>query len=603
MRTSYAEPGIAPFCACDLRRLGGAAKGERRRPVKSCLLICAPRVSEGSHFTRPLREMGFFHEALTASKHGIELLHPTSTSAPSFPFWVEEVGDGARLLVPDRRLQNAFQSPSRNEGLLYLERPTLSDLRLTYGGTRYHYCRLGPQDFALPDSLFFRGGGVSLKNRLLRESRLAGTELTPWQVEVATPDRPPEGWANPLLLRLDLSGDACMEPPAGALPSDTRVVFRQLMEQATLLGVIPGFEVDDDVRWTAWQQLLSLGRGPLNAVEQLVAGGSLSDAARAGSNAVWAFVALDSLGGRFSLSGHGTEARTSALEYHWHPPAKLAPNARWVATKLLESWGRGTSLVGAPPPIERRARVRRRGGGDQTPTARFADSTTPPPNGRVLDASTVIGFPGRTLAVAPRRFAPRELAAATRTVVEFVSLCADLEGSFDGGVGVIAGFFEAFFGELELNAVPFSRDRHLGWMRLIGEERLALDAAGLFNDLAKRYVTPRSPFLIRIPDPEQRGETLHFDPITCVPSGDRALMWGLLRPRVSDAQDNVRIISLTMGWWNGWHEALFNDPVDVKLRFRAAGFELGLATLGGADLGGHPSGSGGSQIMRFSVLL
>jgi hypothetical protein len=106
-----------------------------------------------------------------------------------------------------------------------------------------------------------------------------------------------------------------------------------------------------------------------------------------------------------------------------------------------------------------------------------------------------------------------------------------------------------------------------------------------------------------MPDPEKRGETLHFDPVTFVPSGDRALLWGLLRPRASDPAEPVRVVSLTMGWWNTWHEVLFNDAVDVKLRFRAAGFELGLATLGGADLGGLPSGSGGSQIMRFSVLL
>ncbi len=572
--------------------------------MKSCLLICAPRVSAGSPFTRPLSDTEFFHEALTAPKHGIELLHPTATGAPSFPFWVEKNGAGDQLLVPDRRLQNAFQSPSRNEGLLYLEKPSPSDLRLTYGGARYHYSRLAAAEFELPDSIFFRSAGLSLTNRLLREARLASSELTPWQVEVASPNRPPEGWMNPLLIRLDLGGDACMEPPTGALPSDTRVVFRQLMEQSDLLGIVPGFEVEDDVRWAAWRQLLAQGAGPLNGVERLIAGGADAQLVREGSSPLWSFVALDALGGVFSFDGHGANRRQTAtrltpLNYRWHAPERLAPNACWVATKLVDAWGKGRPLVGAvseeKPVLRRRVRTQR-----TEVLPRFAQALTASPKGTALSASSVIAFPGRTLAVLPRRFAPAALQKATSSVVAFIRLCGELESNSEGGVKVIADFFERLFNEFEAHAVPFASQLHLGWMRRIGEERLALDAAGLLNELSKRYVTPRSPLLVQLPDPEKRGEALYFDPVACVPSGDRALLWGLLRPKNSESE---RIISLTLGWWNSWHESLLDDPAEVSLVFRAAGFELGLSTLGGADLGGRPSSSGGGQVMRFSVPL
>ncbi len=595
-----------PGALAIVRAPATSPEGESESPVKSCLLICAPRVPAGSHFTRPLRDTEFFHEALSAAKHGVELLHPTTTGAPSFPFWVDQDAGGQRLLVPDRRLQNTFQSPSRSEGLLYLDNPAPSDLRLTFGGARYHYSRMAAGDFALPDSLFFRKGGVALTNRLLREARAPSSELTPWQVDAANPDRPPDGWMNPLLLRLDLSGDACMAPPAGALPSDTRVVFRHLMQQADVLGMVPGFDTDDDVRWAAWQQLLSSGQGPLNAIERLAAGAAGSETARTGSSSIWAYVALDALGGLFSVTGHGeTQSERHArqpLEYRWHPPQRLAPNASWIATRLVEAWSQGRPLVGARPKDDSagrtRARRRREPGGQRE--VRFSQALDAAPSGRALSASSVIAFPGRTLAVAPRKFAQRELLAATRSVLDFVRLCGELESNAEGGIKVIAGFFERLFEGFRANAVPFAQELHLGWMRRIGEERLALDAAGLLNELAKRYVTPRSPLAIRMPDPEKRGEAVWFDPIACVPSGDRALLWGLLRPKTSEAE---RIISLTMGWWNSWHESLLDDPADVSLRFRAAGFELGLALLGGADLGGSPSASGASQVLRFSVPL
>ncbi len=93
-----------------------------------------------------------------------------------------------------------------------------------------------------------------------------------------------------------------------------------------------------------------------------------------------------------------------------------------------------------------------------------------------------------------------------------------------------------------------------------------------------------------------------MDLVAAVPGGARALIWALLRER-GDALEE-RTLPLTMGWWNSWHTSLFDDPVDVRLRFRKTQFELGLAVLGKVQLGGAPDAKVEDETpVRFSVLL
>jgi hypothetical protein len=146
--------------------------------VERYLVICAPQLGDAT-FERLLSREGNFFDALTKPELGVERLHPTRRDAPTFPIWIDS--EGTKLLVPDKRLLTAFESPERNQGLLFLDNAAPSDLRLTSLGGLHRYARLSAADFDLPDSIFFAPPGdvavrtsrprERLTGRLLRETR------------------------------------------------------------------------------------------------------------------------------------------------------------------------------------------------------------------------------------------------------------------------------------------------------------------------------------------------------------------------------------------------------------------------------------------------
>lgn len=573
--------------------------------MKTCLLICAPKLSETADFVRPLSRTDFFHEALNAPHMGIELLHPTAVGAASFPVWLDRVAGATQASVPDKRLQNVFQSPSRNQGLLFLKSPARSDIRLTFEGARYHYAGLQAADLNHPDSLLFRPQGGDLRRRLLRETRRVGDELTHWQIGVARSERPPEAWMNPLILRIQLAGSSCAPPPADALPSDTRVAFSQLMQHTDVLGLVPGFEPEDDVRCRAWRLLLQHTSEHPSAVERLVLGANSPDNIGA-DDVAWTFTALDSLGGHFSLDGHGQPDARAPLNYTWHPNPRSAPNTLWFGNELVARWRQAAALIPTGPPD----------GQSPTPPARpdlsapntgsrvmFGAARPSPPGQsdvRILGQHDVLTFPQRPFAIAPQRFSAATIQSAVESLPNYLRLCTEWQPEVSAKTTL--RFFQDLLEDLTACQIPYEERLHRRWFRLIGKDRLATDVPGLLNDLAKHLVVPRSPLLVKLPRPSADSAIAYLDLVRAVPGGARALVWALLRERSSPLSE--RTVALTMGWWNTWHTTLFDDPADVIIRFRKSQFELGAAILGKGALGGAPDTKlEATTPVRFSIPL
>lgn len=559
--------------------------------MDSCLIICAPKLSGGIEFARPLSRADFFHESLNAPALGIQLLHPTVASSPSFPVWLQQEGHVTHAWVPDKRLQNVFQSPSLNQGLLFLKAPSRSDVRLSFEGARYHYSGVDAADFGQRDSLSFRPLGGALKQRLLRESRSAGEELTHWQIGVGNPDRAPDAWMNPLVVRVNLAGNGCEPPPPGALPSDTRFAFAQLMEQFDVLGIIPGFEAEDDMRCRAWKLLLEgMGQREPSAVERLILG-SADTARKDDYDVAWAFCSLDALGGRFLVEGHGrTDATQRGVSYLWYPHARSTANTLWFAQQVVRRWNDGSALV---PGLEGKVPSHVLG-------IQFKLAQKALPRARMVASQAVLNFSQRLFAIAPHRFSPESLQETIHSLPNYLRSCADWQP--DESAKRTLHFFQRLLADLTDCGVPFNPRLHRRWFRLSGHDRLATDVPGLLNDLAREFVVPRSPVLFALPQPTPDSLRTFVDMVAAVPGGARALIWALLRDR--DEPLAERTLPLTMGWWNSWHTSLFDDPADVRLRFRKTQFELGLAVLGKNQLGGAPDAKVEEETpVRFSVPL
>lgn len=592
-----------PGAGCSRRRpnrlgsgLPDELKGVIAWRVDRCVLVTFPSLGRKESFTRLLSRPDFFYEALTAPAHGVELLHP-KTAVPSFPFWLSSAGGEAQLLVPDGRLKNAFQSPERSEGLMFLRKSMATDLRLTFAGARDHYNGVRASDLGLPDSVFFSDRPHESGTRLLAESRRRGPKVGHLAIGVGAPGRQPDGWMNPLVVALDLSGDACAAPPPGAAANDPRVVLRRWLAESEILALLPGFGHEEAVRALAWRLLLERGEGPLSGVERMVAGGVGSAAARAsGGRLPWAFFGLDALGGDFGLRGHGRTDSTAdgepALEFRWQPPADLAPNARFVASQLVERWGTGQPLrVGGSqgphePPLSTCAY--RLGGGQRV--------TVVPAERRV---ALPLAVAGRTFSVAAGRFEAKRVEALAESLNDFVRFCGDAESAPLSSSGRLSGYFLELLALMDQLRVPLPEGLQRPWMQRLPRDRLACDVPRFLDALARRLVSPRSRVLVELPA-LGGAELLDFDWCSSVTEGHRALLWGLLRPR-PPAQPMRRVVQ-SMGWWGDWHLSLLDDPADVQIRFVSDGFTLGQSRLGDGRLGPF-EGRAEYETIRFSVPL
>ena len=561
--------------------------------VERFILICAPKIPEGSSFVRPLSQPGFFYESLNRPELGSSLVHPLVASAPSFPIWQAEVGGEEQLLVPDRRLQNVFQSPGRNHGLLFLAQPSPSALRLTFEGARYHYGPTDPEEFGLRRSLFFERSGSDVAHRVLREKRSISHELRRAAVAVGTLQSTPDGWMNPLVLRVELDGDVCSQPAQGAAQNDPRVVFQQLLRETRILAILPEFEPNDDARFFAWKEFCAALNPESTALESLLfGGGALGGGGHEAEERLRTFLGLDALGGEFALEGHGgPPTEPLGITYSWHAPKSATGNRRWLGEQLARRWRNGHSLVrpdwSNSPPAESRAGITYRVGGGQERG-----------DAHVIGKEVVLTFPGRTFAPAPNRLSREEMDRATSSVQGFLDAIVRLGVSAPDEP--LFRYFARVLDCLAQNEISLHEQIHRRWFQRLGNDRLALDVGGFFEDLARTIAVPRSRVLIRLPNPEGLEQPIYVSVLEAVPFGARSFLWGLLLER--DQRPDVRTIPLRMGWWNAWHTTLFNAPATIRIKFERTCFSLGTAALGRVALGGvEPTPHTTKPTIRFSV--
>ncbi|MEN9578642.1 MAG: hypothetical protein RJA70_1651 [Pseudomonadota bacterium] len=555
----------------------------------------------------------------------MELAHPR-TSVPSFPFWIGR-GEQTTLWVPHRTLQNAFQSPDRNEGLMFLRENVSTDLALTYESSRYHYVQCGSGELGFESSIFLDGEERGLRGRWLREHRQPGPQLAHWTIRVGREERPPDGWMNPFVVRLEVSGTACGEPPPG-VDNDPRSVFRKLQSDSTLLGIVPEFDAACDARAVAWTRIAKSRTGPFSAVERIVVGAADPTVCRpAPEGSLWPFLGLDSLGGAFIVERHGEAGSApdgQPLTYQWRPPINLKPNGTWIAANLVEMWGTHQRLTwdrqgevswasageksdpGQPDTIPRQERASRRRRLQTGPAAvktrgrashfELVSDLDLPESGQIAEA---VSFPRRTFAALPSRFSDATIQGFLDSVVTFTEFF-HRETGVQRSHPAIGEFFIGLLAELAERGIPLPETLQQNWLQLLGESRLACDFPGFLNSLSRTLVSPQSRCLARLPREGNVGE-FYVDLVGSVPSGDRALLWGLLRGAAGE--ETERQIKRTTGWWNTWHQSLLDDDAGIRVRFLAGGFTLGEAQLGDGTLGGMSERQLGPRVIRFSVPL
>ncbi len=555
-----------------------------------CLLIRAPRLANGERFTRPLQSPDSFFEALSSANRGIARQYPLGQNSLSFPVWLVPNGGRVELAVPHDTLQNAFQSPGGNKNLLFLRKASATDLRLTYRDLQCHYRRTQAPDFGLGESPFFDHERTGAGGHLLREVPRAGARLTRMEVTVAVPNRPPDGWLNPWVVRLDGRGDVAASPRPRDADNAPERVFRGWLSKSEPLAMVPDFRDPHAIRNLAWGKLLRRSfSGGFSAVEQLIAGGVTAGGgaeeqlSRAG---IWSFLALDSLGGTFVLEGHGEAPRA-----RWQPPASASPNALWLAQQWASHWRSGQSLLeaapGGPAPASPEEGYRpyypvERGLG----ALATGDVATP----RLLPRRTM-----RTLAGSVSREVQADISGSLEAFLEFAVARGVSNGA---GSAVLLSFFRELVSSMA-GQVPCPQGLQNSWLRFSKGGTVSWDLPVILDHLAQQWIAPSSTVLVAIPQIEPRITERYMSLCESMLGGYRGLLWGLLRGR--EARGSRRTIRRAGGWWNDWHASIFDDDAAVTITYPGGGFTLGSSALGHDGLGTGRHGAGASPI-RFSLL-
>ncbi|HEX2733221.1 MAG TPA: hypothetical protein VHM70_16535 [Polyangiaceae bacterium] len=634
--------------------------------LESFLLICVPKTPAALGYDQVFRS-GFL-QRLEAPDFGVRLLHPTQPESRTFPFWVEPGAAAAsRILVRNNALVSCFASPGRNRNLLFLAQPLAKRTPLELHpqhDSKSNFSPGAPPSFGLESSALVDEASVGLVRRMYHECPPRSGEADRWYVDLAPPSpeaaapkarnaakaapKPAEplqahGWVNPVVLKIELEGKLFAELPAHVADTDPRaVVRRELLEHFQILAIYPLFHQADDVRFIAWEALLS-GQPPqarANAVERLLLGGQRAAAHRSRPliPQLSAFMALDQLGGSFAVYGHGSPTKplnrgsgynpNEALTYCWWPPAEgLAPNAEWFATQAELCWASGQPL----------------------------DKPRAPAASEVLDEGGSFRFvhgPGKKPYAAPERFEePASRLSASRQrwepiVMNAQALLASTPGPDDDRFinddgtrraqtpdehwdekrwirsclplirrePTVVDFLFELFTEPRLQNHPFfetvrrsTRDpvrKGNDWVSEFNFEQLE-------ETLGRDYIAPLSRVRFEIPirlaaaGEENAGPlTLrYFDLMNSLNDGGIGLLHGLLQAHRFETNEKNRkklVLQPSAGWWNDWHLCLFGDPAELEIEFEAAGLTLGVSRLGETPIGGSASAAAIPGVMSFT---
>jgi len=272
-----------------------------------------------------------------------------------------------------------------------------------------------------------------------------------------------------------------------------------------------------------------------------------------GDNQWQAFAALDVLQGWFHLDNESG--------YYWQAPKDLSPNARFFANYWLERW--------------------------HGKEASFSDNETIRPPSYTKAFRCVTGSGGVPLN----------------------------NNAFHDRNSLFAGFslyekpvFQVIEAVLEKCPQHIANDLHSGYLTIHenqGEQySLNFNAQAYLYEFARRYIIPISQISVDFPPPHflkeeqtltelcqiqkefysQAIKGLRFDPIYSTFHGARGFFQHLCESLVSDVQVNDQIQALGIGWWNHWHEWLYNNNINSSFMFelpaKQSGPRVGQAKVG-----------------------
>lgn len=352
-------------------------------------------------------------------------------------------------------------------------------------------------------------------------------------------------WVNPVCLRLRLTGDEL-----------NRAKFHLWTEDTEPLWLEPLFQQSQAPRIYFYQY----GFDKINArtpskrsrMEQLIWG----TPNRPDNYPYWqAFAALEVLPGQFVLDNQS--------HYHWQISAQLTANAKYFADYWLKRWhGNGITDLTDGQMIE-----------SPSYTNRFRDAVSSPGISLNNEADNETNYHHTDTLFACFRLLDKPI---FRVVQAVLSRCPK---------------------DMVANRL------HRGYLRVRENQdehyTLAFNAQAYLHEFARRYIAPLSPIRIDFPSLDFLADPVlakqcqtqqefyhnaiknqHFNPIDSTFHGARGFFQQLSVSVETGLQDEPEIPAIKLGWWNHWHEYLYQNSSDSPFQLELQYTRVGHAHVG-----------------------
>ncbi len=351
-----------------------------------------------------------------------------------------------------------------------------------------------------------------------------------WVTE-SLPDTADVVWVNPVCLRLPLTGDELSSTHFDLWAENTQPLWLEPLFQQSQAPRIYFYQYGD-------QKIKARQSANLSRMEQLIWG----TPSRQNDYPHWqAFAALDVLQGRFLLDNQS--------HYYWLPPDELSSNARYFANYWLKRWHgekASDSSVSKSHQIEPPS---------YTKTFRYTASSL----GIPLDNKDEKDYHHRDTLFECFRLLDKPVFKVIQAVL---SHCPKDH---------------------------VANDLHRGYLTLHDNQdeqyALAFNAQAYLYEFARRYIVPFSQIMIDLPyfvakqalfdelcKTQQAFyyeaiKNRHFNPVDSTFHGARVFFQQLCVSVETGLQVNDITPVLKLGWWNHWHEYLYQNATKSQFRF------------------------------------
>jgi len=344
------------------------------------------------------------------------------------------------------------------------------------------------------------------------------------------PDTADVVWVNPVCLRLPLTGDELSSTHFDLWAENTQPLWLEPLFQQSQAPRIYFYQYGD-------KKIKARQSANLSRMEQLIWG----TPSRQNDYSHWqAFAALDVLQGRFFLDNQS--------QYYWLPPDELSSNARYFANYWLERW-HGEKATGSS--VSKNHQIEPP---SYTKTFRYAADS----QGNPLENN--------------KNYHHREILFECFRLLD----------------KPVFKVIQAVLSHCPKDHV--ANDLHRGYLSLHDNQdeqySLAFNAQAYLYEFARRYIVPVSQIMIDLPSPNFVAEPAlselcqtqqafyheaikerYFNPVDSTFHGARFFFQQLCVSVETGLQVNDITQVLKLGWWNHWHEYLYQNATQNKFRF------------------------------------